>query len=85
MKRYVSLCLAIIFFFSSLGNQAVYAMDDNEGLGQESIAAEGEGTLTGQQQALQAEVTVQTEGEIEETDGGEYKPRGGKARRYKRR
>lgn len=70
MKRYVSLCLAIIFFFSSLGNQAVYAMDDNEGPGQESIAAEGEGTLTGQQQALQAEVTVQTEGEIEETDGG---------------
>lgn len=34
MKKYVSLCLAIIFFVSSLGNQAVYAQDGMD-IGQE--------------------------------------------------
>lgn len=39
MKKYVSLCLAIIFFFSSLGNQAVYAQENADSPGQEQTEA----------------------------------------------
>ena len=37
MKKYVSLCLAIIFFFSTMGNQLVYAQNDVV-IGQEQAA-----------------------------------------------
>ena len=37
MKKYVSLCLAIIFFFTTMGNQSVYAQNDVV-IGQEQAA-----------------------------------------------
>ncbi len=40
MKKYVSLCLAAIVFFTSLGTQAVYAQEALGGIGQEQAKAD---------------------------------------------